>query len=162
MITCSNWWTSALTGQRSRTCGTSSVTFSPIRRLSRTVRSESASPRSSTTGRMVCLRENASSCRTRLAARLAFCLICMMSCHDVVERRFVRLVRFCKETGPHLDAAGQIVEVVGDVAGEPADGLHLVLLVDVVLECALLRGLERVDDHRLALALGLVLDGCDE
>ena len=30
----------------------------------------------------VCLRENASSCRTRLAARLAFCLICMMSWND--------------------------------------------------------------------------------
>ena len=46
------------------------------------VRSSSRSPRSSTCGRKVCLRENASSCRTRLAARLAFCLICMMSWND--------------------------------------------------------------------------------
>ena len=46
------------------------------------VSSLSTSPRSSTCGRSVCRRENASSCRTRLAARLAFCLICMMSWND--------------------------------------------------------------------------------
>src|SRR5262245_46979370 len=51
---------------------------------------------------------------------------------------------------------------MGNVAGEPADGLHLLLLFDLVLERALLRGLERVDDHGLALALGFVLDGGDE
>ena len=46
------------------------------------VRSLNASPRSSTCGRNVCLRENASSCRTSVAARVAFCLICMMSWND--------------------------------------------------------------------------------
>ena len=46
------------------------------------VRSDSASPRSSTCGRSVWRRENASSCRTSVAARVAFCLICMMSWND--------------------------------------------------------------------------------
>ena len=41
--------------------------------------SDNASPRSSTCGRSVCLRENASNCRTSVAARVAFCFICMMS-----------------------------------------------------------------------------------
>ena len=45
-------------------------------------RSDSVSLRSITCGRSVWRREKASSCRTRLAARLAFCLICMMSWND--------------------------------------------------------------------------------
>src|SRR5262252_3013621 len=101
MITCSNCPTSALTAQRSRTCGTSRTTFSPIRRRSSTVRSESASPRSITCGRIVCVR---------------------------------------------------------DIAREPPDRLHLLLLIDLVLQRALLGGLERVDDGGLALALRLILD----
>ena len=50
-ITCSNCETSTLTGQRSRPCTRSSLTFSPISRRSSMVRSDSASPRSSTCGR---------------------------------------------------------------------------------------------------------------
>ena len=53
----------------------------------------------------------------------------------------------------HHDGAEQIVEIVRNVASKPADGLHLLLLVDLVLERALRRGLQRIDDHRLALAL---------
>ena len=81
-ITCSNCEMSAFTGHRSRPCLTSSVTFSPISRRNSMLRSLKTSPRSSTCGRSVCLREKASRCRTRLAARLAFCLICMMSPND--------------------------------------------------------------------------------
>src|SRR5262249_25547441 len=58
--------------------------------------------------------------------------------------------------------AKQIVEVVRYIAGEAADRLHLLLLIDLVLERALLRGLERVDDRGLPVALLLVLDGGDE
>src|SRR6516165_12576531 len=81
-MTCSNCETSTFTGQRSRPCTRSSLTFSPIRRRSSMVRSESASPRSSTCGRSVCRREKASNWRTSVAARVAFCLICMMSWND--------------------------------------------------------------------------------
>ena len=51
---------------------------------------------------------------------------------------------------------------MGDIAGEASDRLHLLLLIDLVLERALLRGLERVDDRGLPVALLLVLDGGDE
>src|SRR5262249_44130065 len=43
-----------------------------------------------------------------------------------------------------------------------ADSLHLLLLVDLVLERALLRGFERVDDRSFTIALLLVLDRGDE
>ena len=82
-ITCSNWEMSTFTGHRSRPTTTPvNVTFSPISRFNSMPRSESVSPRSSTCGRSVCLREKASSCRTSAAARLAFCLIWMMSWNE--------------------------------------------------------------------------------
>ena len=82
-MTCSNWEMSAFTGHRSRPCMTSSVTFSPISRRSSMRQVVRAARRDrAPAGASVCLRENASRCRTRLAARLAFCLICMMSWND--------------------------------------------------------------------------------
>src|SRR6516165_1630143 len=81
-ITCSNCEMSTLTSHKSRPGTTSSLTLSPIRRRKSIVRSFKTSPISSTCGRSVCLREKANNCRTRLAARLAFCLICMMSPND--------------------------------------------------------------------------------
>jgi hypothetical protein len=71
-------------------------------------------------------------------------------------------VRVQQEVGRHHDGAEQVVEVVRDVAGQPADRFHLLLLSELVLERALLRGLERVDDRRLLVALLLVLDRGDE
>ena len=56
--------------------------LAPISRRSRCDSSASTSVTSSTRGCRVCWREKASSWRTRLAARLAFCLICMMSAKD--------------------------------------------------------------------------------
>ena len=55
------------------------VTFSPTKRFSRCVRSARVSRMSSVSGRSVCLRENASNCPTKAAARLAFWLICTRS-----------------------------------------------------------------------------------
>ena len=71
-------------------------------------------------------------------------------------------MRVQQEVGRHHDGAEQVVEVVRDVAGQPADRLHLLLLRELVLERALLRGFERVDDRRLLVALLLVLDRGDE
>ena len=152
-ITCSNCDRSAFTGHRSRPKAVASVTFSPISRRSSMVRSLSVSLRSSTCGRSVCLREKASSWRTSAAPRLAFCLICMMSW----KRGIGRLVRVEQEIGRHHDGGEHVVEVVRDAAGELADRLHLLLLVDAVLQVALRGGLQRVDDGRLAVAV-LVLD----
>src|SRR5216684_1986634 len=86
----------------------------------------------------------------------------LLDLHDVLKRRIGRLVRVQQEVGRHHDGAEQIVEVVGDIAGEAPDRLHLLLLIDLVLERALLRGLERVDDRSLPIALLLILDCGDE
>ena len=66
-------------------------------------------------------------------------------------RRRAGTRRTLRDDGQH------VVEVVRDAAGEPADRLHLLLLVDAVLQVALRGGLQRVDDGRLAVAV-LVLD----
>ena len=81
-ITCSNWLRSALTSHRSRPCTTSSSIVSPTSRRSSICNSDSTSPSCSVCGRSVWRREKASNCRTSPAARLAFCLICMMSWKD--------------------------------------------------------------------------------
>jgi hypothetical protein len=86
----------------------------------------------------------------------------LLDLHDVLERRIGRPVRVQQEVGRHHDGAEQVVEVVRDVAGQPADRFHLLLLSELILERALLRGLERVDDRRLLVALLLVLDRGDE
>ena len=82
----------------------------------------------------------------------------LLDLHDVLERRIGRLVGVEQEIGRHHDGAEQVVEVVRDRAGEPADRLHLLLLVDLVLERALLRGLERIDDGGFLVALVGLLD----
>src|SRR5262249_35608068 len=146
-ITCSNWETSTLTGQRSRPCTRSSLTFSPINRRSSMVRSLSASPRSSTCGRRVWRRENASSCRTSGAGRV------LLDLHDVLERRIGRLVRVQQEVVGHHDGREHVVEVVRDAAGELADHLHLLRLVDLVLQRTALGGLQEINDRSLGLAL---------
>ena len=70
-------------------------------------------------------------------------------------------MRVEQEVGRHHDGGEHVVEVVRDAAGELADRLHLLLLGDLVLERALLGGLERVDDRGLLVALLLVLDRGD-
>ena len=69
-------------------------------------------------------------------------------------------MRVEQEVGRHHDGAEEVVEVVRHVAGEPADGLHLLLLHDLVFERALLGRVERIDDRRLLVAL-LLLDRGD-
>ena len=84
----------------------------------------------------------------------------LLDLHDVGERRIGRLVGVEQEVGRHHDGGEHIVEIVGDAAGELADELHLLLLGDLVLELALRRGLERIDDGRFLVAL-LLLDRGD-
>ena len=158
MITCSNCATSALTGQRSRTCGD----------LERHVLADQALEQHGEIRQRLAeiehLRAHGLLARERqqLPHQARRPVGILLDLHDVLERRIGRLVRVEQEVGRHHDGAEQIVEVVRDVAGEPADGLHLLLLVDLVLQRALLRGLERIDDRRLLVALALLLDRGDE
>ena len=85
----------------------------------------------------------------------------LLDLHNVLERRVGRLMRVQQEIVGHHDGREHVVEVVGDAAGELADHLHLLRLVDLVLQRAALGGLEHVDDRGFGLAL-VLLDGGDE
>ena len=80
----------------------------------------------------------------------------LLDLHDVLERRVGRLVRVQQEVVRHHDGRQHVVEVVRDAAGELADHVHLLRLVDLVLQRAPLGGLEHVDDRGLGLALVLL------
>ena len=54
-----------------------------------------------------------------------------------------------EEVGEADDGGEHVVEVVGDAAGELADGLHLLALGELRFERALLGDVDGVDDHRV-------------
>ncbi len=70
-------------------------------------------------------------------------------------------MRVQQEIVRHHDGRQHIVEIVRDAAGELADHVHLLRLVDLVLERSPLGGLQHVDDGGLGLAL-VFLDRGDE
>ena len=143
MITCSSWpWSTLSPAPRSRPCVILSSMVSPISRRSRFDSSASTSVMSSTRGCRVCWREKASSWRTRPAARLAFCLMCMMSAKDWSPGRW----RSSKQVREADHGGQQVVEVVGDAAGELADRLHFLGLGELGLEAFQFRGVDEVDD----------------
>ena len=86
----------------------------------------------------------------------------LLDLHDVLERRVGRLVRVQQEVVGHHDGREHVVEVVGDAAGELADHVHLLRLVDLVLQRAPLGGLQHVDDRGFGLALVLLHRGDEE
>ncbi len=86
----------------------------------------------------------------------------LLDLHDVLERRIGRLVRVQQEVVRHHDGGEHVVEVVRDAAGELADRLHLLRLVDLVLQRAPLGGLQHVDDGGLGVALVLLHRGDEE
>ncbi len=127
----------------------SSVTRSPISRRSSIDRSDSASPRSSTCGRKgLAAREG-----EQLPHQARRPVGILLDLHDVLERRVARLVSVEQEVGRHHDGGEHVVEVVGDAAGELADHLHLLGLVELALQHPLVGGLDGVDDGRLGIAL---------
>ena len=85
----------------------------------------------------------------------------LLDLHDVLERRIGRLVRVQQEVVGHHDGRQHVVEIVRDAAGELADHVHLLRLVDLVFQRAPLGGLQHVDDRSLGLAL-VFLDRGDE
>ena len=86
----------------------------------------------------------------------------LLDLHDVLERRIGRLVRVQQEVVRHHDGGQHVVEVVRDAAGELADHVHLLRLVDLVLQRAPLGGLQHVDDGGFGLALVLLHRGDEE
>ncbi len=147
---------SAFTGHRSRPCLTSSVTFSPIRRLS--MMRQVVQP----LAEIEHLRPQRLAARERqqLPHQARRPVGVLLDLHDVLERRIGRLVRVEQEVGRHHDGGQHVVEVVRDAAGELADRFHAGALVDLVLQRALAGGLEHIDDGGLGVAL-LLLDRRD-
>ena len=86
----------------------------------------------------------------------------LLDLHDVLERRVGRLVRVQQEIVRHHDGREHVVEVVRDAAGELADHVHLLRLVDLVLQRPPLGGLQHVDDGGFGLALVLFDRGDEE
>ena len=157
-ITCSNCETSAFTGHRSRPCTTSgNDTFSPISRRSSMVRSlkrvaeiEHLRPQ-----RLPARERQQLPHQRRRAGGV------LLDLHDVLERRIGRLVGVEQEIVGHHDRGQHVVEVVRDAAGELADHVHLLRLVDLVLQRAPFGRLQHVDDGGFGLAL-VLLDRGDE
>ena len=90
--------------------------------------------RSTTWGSRTCLRLKARSWRTRRAARSAAPMTCC-----TFRRRGSSPARLAPEQLPVAhDHHEQVVEVVGDAAGEPAHRLHLLRLAELVLQAAAL------------------------
>ena len=85
----------------------------------------------------------------------------LLDLHDVLEGRIGRAVIGEQKIGIADDCGQHVVEVVRDAAGELADGLHLLALDQVLLERALLGGVEGEDGCARAL-VGLRIGRRDE
>ena len=85
----------------------------------------------------------------------------LLDLHDVLEGRVGRAVIGEQEIGIADDRGQHVVEVVRDAAGELADGLHLLALREVLLQGALLGGVEREEGRARALVAARI-GGRDE
>ena len=79
----------------------------------------------------------------------------LLDLHDVLEGRIGRPVIGEQQVGIADDRRQHVVEVMRDAAGKLSDRLHLLRLRELLLQLALLRGVERID-HRAATARFLV------
>ena len=106
--------------------------------------------RSSTRGSRTCRRLKASSWRVSAAARSPACRI-----SSTCSRAAGRLSGSC--ASEQLAVAGdrrqQVVEVVRDAAGEPADRLHLLRLPELLLQPAALGHVEDRSEERFVFVL---------
>ena len=75
----------------------------------------------------------------------------LLDLHDVLEGRIGRAVIGEQKIGIADDRGQHVVEVVRDAAGELADRLHLLALDEILLERALLGGVEGEDGRARAL-----------
>ncbi len=118
--------------------------------------------RSTTTGINCWRRENVSNCRVSFSPRLAAARIASIACTS-----FGSLSRRCRSLRIAGDDHQQIVEVVGDAAGELAERLHLLRLGELlagllerdlrlVLRCDVAGDLGKADQFA-----GIVANGID-
>ena len=106
------------------------------------------SPSCRVCGRSVCRREKSEQLTHQAGGPVGV----LLDLHDVLERRVGRPVVGEQEIRVADDGREHVVEIVGDAAGELADGLHLLRLREILLQRALFGGVERID-RRAAGAL---------
>ena len=85
----------------------------------------------------------------------------LLDLHDVLEGRIGRPVIGEQQIGIADDRGQHIVEVMRDAAGELADRLHLLALREILLQRALLGGVER-EDRRARALVAARIGGRDE
>ncbi len=86
----------------------------------------------------------------------------LLDLHDVLEGRIGRPMVGEQQIGIADDRGQHVVEIVGDAAGELADRLHLLALREVLLQRALLGGVEREHDGAGAFVAMRVRGGDEE
>ena len=132
----------------------SMVMSSPMRRRSIGSTFPTTLFMSSTRGCRICLRLNASSWRVSADARSAALRICFTSS----LRGSVGIESLHDDLGIQPDHRQQIVEVVGDAAGESSDGVHLLRLAELLLEISPLGKVDG-DGHESEHSPSLVANG---
>ena len=116
-------------------CGERTISNSisgPIRRRSIVSMPRTTSPSANSRGRVAWRRLKASSCRVRPAPRSTDCLISVASSRAAIVGRQLHQ----HQVGRAHDAHQDVVEVVRDAAGEPADRFELLRLPQLFLERA--------------------------
>ena len=130
-------------GQVGRQLQHAASTSSPTRRCSMSRRPVTTALRSTISGLRICRRLTASSRPVSAAARSPACRIWV----EVAPGRIVLGQPAEHQIGHAVDDRQQVVEVVRDAAGEPADDLHLLRLLQLLLELALLGDVGGGADH---------------
>ena len=148
--TCPSWCGSMKIGSMALSIDVSIAMWLGSMRCSRRTDRVTTSGTWTRRGCRICRRLNASSCWVTSAARSAALRISSMSC-----RRGSPLVEAPDEQlRVAQDRRELVVEIVGDAAGEPADGVELLRFAQLLLEPHALRDVAQHDDradHRAGL-----------
>ena len=129
--TCSTWPGSACTSQRSEPSAVDHLDVLADQAMQHLFVSTTIVFRSTMRGCSTCLRPKARSCWVSDAARSAACSIASTSARRPTS---LRVEAAAQEAAVHGDDRQQVVEVVRDAAGQAADGVELLRLVQAFLE----------------------------
>ena len=149
--TCSNWFTSAFTNQRSR----------PWLRSSADALAEKALEQHGEIVELIVEVEHlrpqglAAGEGQKLPHQARGPVGVLLDLHDVLEGRIGRAVVGEQQVAVADDRLQHIVEVVRHAAGELADRVHLLRLGELLLHLTEVGGVEGVEDRRLAVRAGI-------
>ena len=148
--TCSTWPGSACTSPRSEPSAVTTSMCSPIRRRSILFVSTTIVFRSTMRGCSTCLRPKARSCCVSDGGALRR-LLDRLDVRPLADLARVEAAE--QEAAVHGDDGQQVVEVVGDAAGEAADCVELLRLVEALLELLAVADVVHHPDGELGVAV---------